>query len=156
MPYQSILMFLSAAVLAGTVGAAPAASGRPPSLASLQDLQQAEGDYHLPNGHQVSVFAANGRLYAALGNRDRREFVPNGDGSFATDDHALSLRFREGPEGTQIVLSVTRQAAATGNRELRQLAAVGELEYGAEPALAQAMTDSLDGRQVASAGQGRR
>ncbi|WP_156648907.1 hypothetical protein [Massilia sp. Leaf139] len=91
-------------------------------------------------------------IFALLGQRERRELAANGDGSFATADRALSLCFREASEGTQIVLSVPRQSAMTGARGLRRMATLEEVRYGAEPALAQVVTESIEEGQVAAVG----
>ena len=108
--HQQAVLFALALFAAASANAAAFAdaSFQPISMAKLSQVQ---GDYQLSNGHRVTLAESNGRLYAVLGKRDRRELLATGEHTFSTRDGSLKLQFQPQAEGDQVVLTDSGSAA---------------------------------------------
>jgi len=97
------ILFATTTLLSGAAATASAAdlTAAQPTLQQMADM---EGTYALSDGHRARIFIMDNRLYLDIG-RHYKELEPAGLDAWTTRDRSLSLQFRPGQTGNQIVLN---------------------------------------------------
>jgi hypothetical protein len=105
MRHQRVVLLALALFSAASAQAASLSTEPAFQRLTVEQLYTVQGDYQLSNGHRITLTEFNGRLYAMLGKRDRRELLATGEHSFSTRDRTLNLRFEPNADSDQIVLT---------------------------------------------------